>query len=308
MTVGSGEVLRNVFRAGETWQWALLGNGVALLLVFRPAYDRLEGLFKFFLAVLSISFVGSALWVGPDFMAILRGLYRVEMPGQHGRFNPLLVAVAMIGAVGGSLMNLAYPYFLEAKGWRGPQYRKVQLYDFLVAIAAMILLNLAVWTLGAELLYPDKHIKDWTTCPVVERVLGEGSVAVFAAISRGLSAAVWSAWEAGSRRQAGGIGVRDSSLPGHRVVVPRLSSGLDGPGNAGLHHADSRGQQRPGGSPASAGGRGVVDHRQRTLHRGRAPKPLVGERGHGCPVRARALRRRQLRSIDPPVPDVAARA
>ena len=40
----------------------------------------------------------------------------------------------MIGAVGGSLMNLAYPYFLEAKGWRGPQYRRVQFYDFLLAV------------------------------------------------------------------------------------------------------------------------------------------------------------------------------
>ena len=37
----------------------------------------------------------------------------------------------MIGAVGGSLMNLVYPYFLDAKGWRGPQYRRVQLYDFI---------------------------------------------------------------------------------------------------------------------------------------------------------------------------------
>ena len=60
----------------------------------------------------------------------------------------------MIGAVGGSLMNLVYPYFLEAKGWRGPQYRRVQLYDLLLGIVAMLVLNLAVWMLGAELLYP----------------------------------------------------------------------------------------------------------------------------------------------------------
>ena len=86
-----------------------------------PSYERLERVFKFFLAVLSVSFVGSALWVGPERRrASCRASYRFEMPDQQGQFNPLLVAVAMIGAVGGSLMNLAYPYFLEAKGWRGP--------------------------------------------------------------------------------------------------------------------------------------------------------------------------------------------
>ena len=53
MTVGAGEVCRNLLRAGQTWQWALACNAVALLLVFQPAYARLEAVFKFFLAVLS---------------------------------------------------------------------------------------------------------------------------------------------------------------------------------------------------------------------------------------------------------------
>jgi Mn2+/Fe2+ NRAMP family transporter len=180
MTVGSGEVCRNLFRFGQTWQWAILCNGVALLLVFQPAYERLEWIFKFFLALLSVSFVGSALWVGFDPLAVAQGLVRIEMPDQHGRYNPLLVAVAMIGAVGGSLMNLVYPYFLEAKGWRGPQYRRVQFYDFLVAVTAMIVLNLAVWVLGAQLLYPDKHIKELDDLPrLLSQVLGEPGRVLF---------------------------------------------------------------------------------------------------------------------------------
>ena len=188
MTVGSGEVCRNLFGVGQTWQWAIAGNAVALLLVFQPSYDRLETVFKVFLAVLSISFVGSALWVGPSLAGILQGLYRWEMPEHQGKFNPLLVALAMVGAVGGSLMNLAYPYFLEAKGWRGPRYRKVQFYDFLLAVTAMIVLNLAVWVLGAELLHPHDTIKDLDDLPrLLSRVLGEGGrwlfyLGIFAAI------------------------------------------------------------------------------------------------------------------------------
>lgn len=180
MSVGVGEVCRNVFRFGQVWQWALACNVSALVLVFQPSFRRLEIVFMFFLAVLSVSFLGCAIWVGFDPAALARGMVTLEMPGQHGRFNPALVALAMIGAVGGSMMNLVYPYFLEAKGWRGPQYLKVQRYDFLLGVLIMILLNLAVWSLGAELLFPDKHIKTLDDLPqLLSGVLGEGGRILF---------------------------------------------------------------------------------------------------------------------------------
>jgi Mn2+/Fe2+ NRAMP family transporter len=180
MTVGCAEVFRNLFRIGEVWQWAVLCNGSALLLVLRPSYAHLETVFKVFLALLSVSFVGSALWVGFNPLGVVEGLFRLEMPGQQGHFSPMLVAVAMIGAVGGSLMNLIYPYFIAAKGWRGPQYRRVQSYDFLLAVAVMLLLNLAVWTLGAELMYPDKHIRTLDDLPnLLSTVLGPGGRVLF---------------------------------------------------------------------------------------------------------------------------------
>ena len=155
MTVGVGEVSRNLTGIGQTWQWALFWNGIALAIVFKPVFSRVELLFKFFLALLSVSFIGTALWVGPNPAGIVEGTLAVKMPPPtSGRFIPLLVAVGMIGAVAGSLMNLVYPYFLEGKGWHGPRFRRVQRYDFLLAVIVMIILDLAIWTLGAELLYP----------------------------------------------------------------------------------------------------------------------------------------------------------
>jgi Mn2+/Fe2+ NRAMP family transporter len=159
MTVGIGESLKGITGVGEVWQWAVAASSVALLLVFQSAYGRVEVVFKVLLALLAISFIGTAIWVGPDPVGIVQGLFRAEVPQQEGKFGAGLIALAMIGAVGGSLMNLVYPYFIEAKGWRGPAYRRVQLYDFLLAMVVMIILNLAVWTLAAEL--PDlKSIKD----------------------------------------------------------------------------------------------------------------------------------------------------
>ena len=154
MTVGLGEASVNLTGLGQTWQWALLWNGIALTIVFRPVYGRIELLFKFFLVLLSICFLGTALWVGPNPAGILEGVFAFKLPPKSGPYDARLILIGMIGAVGGSLMNLVYPYFLEGKGWNGPQYRRVQMYDFLLAMIVMIILNLAVWTLGAELLHP----------------------------------------------------------------------------------------------------------------------------------------------------------
>ena len=189
MTRGIGEVSRNVFGFGAIWQWALVWNGLALYLVFRPSFRALELIFLFFLAVLSVSFLGCAIWVGFDPRDVARGLVRLEMPGRQGVYDPWRVALAMIGAVGGSLMNLVYPYFLDAKGWRGPEYRRVQLYDFIVAVSAMLVLNLAVWVLGAELLYPDRTIEHLEDLPnLLSNVLGASGRILFYA---GIFAAVY---------------------------------------------------------------------------------------------------------------------
>jgi Mn2+/Fe2+ NRAMP family transporter len=214
MTRGVGEVCREVFGGGAIWQWAVLCNGIAYYLVFRPSFRRLEQIFFFFLAVLSVSFVGSAIWVGFDPAEVARGLVRMEMPGKHGAYDPSQVALAMIGAVGGSLMNLVYPYFLDAKGWRGPQYRRVQLYDFMLGVLAMLVLNLSIWVLGAELLYPDRHIEQLQDLPnLLSRVLGEpGRLLFYAGIFSAIFTSIighaaglgrlgthaWLRWRAGS--------------------------------------------------------------------------------------------------------------
>jgi Mn2+/Fe2+ NRAMP family transporter len=226
MTVGVGEVCANLFRAGAPWLWAGACNAIALAMVFRPAYAPLERVFKIFLALLSISFVGSAVFVGSSPLDVVRGLTRLEMPDAQGRFNPLLVGTAMIGAVGGSIMNLAYPYFLDAKGWRGPRYRRVQLYDFVLAMTAMVVLNLSVWTLGAELLYPDRRIHSLDDLPaLVSTVLGEWGrslfyLGIFSAIftsilghAAGLASLGTHAW----LRWRTGTAPETSTLQGHSV-------------------------------------------------------------------------------------------
>jgi Mn2+/Fe2+ NRAMP family transporter len=188
-SVGIGEACANAIGVGDRWQWALLFNGIAVAIILRPVFARIEILFKALLAVLSVSLIGTALWVGPNPRGILEGTLTFKIPPPSGDFHPLLIATGMLGAIGGSLMNLVYPYFLDSKGWKGPRFRRVQLYDFLLAVVVMIVLDLAIWTLGAELLYPrGLTINDTDDLPrLLSVVLGPGGrllfyLGIFAAI------------------------------------------------------------------------------------------------------------------------------
>ncbi len=181
MAVGVGETWAKMTGRGATWQWAIAWTVVALLIAFRPVYRSLDWVFKLLLGLLGVSFLGSALWVGPSPGGILRGTLAFALPPQQGPFDSLLLAVGMIGAVGGSIMNLAYPIFIEQKGWRGAQYRKVQMYDFFLAVVVMIVLDLAVWTLGAELVHgTGRTVHDLDgLAGLLAQVLGAGGRALF---------------------------------------------------------------------------------------------------------------------------------
>ncbi|MDQ3261620.1 MAG: hypothetical protein M3Q00_12705, partial [Pseudomonadota bacterium] len=43
---------------------------------------------------------------------------------------------------------------MQQKGWRGAKYRRLQHYDLAFGTLVLILLNLSVWTIGAEVLNP----------------------------------------------------------------------------------------------------------------------------------------------------------
>jgi Mn2+/Fe2+ NRAMP family transporter len=214
MAVGVGETWAALTGIGQTWQWALFWTAVALAIVFRPVFKRVEQVFLVLLALLTVSFLGIAIWAGPSPGGILRGVIGFQMPAQVGPFDSLLLAIGILGAVGGSVMNLAYPYFLDEKGWRGPRYRRVQMYDFTFGVAVMIVLDLAVWTVGAELLYgTGKTIGNLRELShLLTTALGEGGrvlfyLGVFAAVYTSivghalglglLASHAWLRWKAG---------------------------------------------------------------------------------------------------------------
>jgi Mn2+/Fe2+ NRAMP family transporter len=139
---------------GETWGiflWTFVTVLVTGLMLVRSArYRALEVVARATVAVLVLAFVISALVTRPDPGAFARGL-AFQLPPDTGTFGALLVAAALVGAVGGSAGNLMYPEFIHSKGWRGPAYLKLMRVDLMVGVLAVIVVNLAIWVVGAEI-------------------------------------------------------------------------------------------------------------------------------------------------------------
>ncbi len=151
---GVAESMSQLTGYNHPLHWAILWAVIASIIVFRGHFKQIKILFFIFLALLSVSLIAVAIWAGPKPLKMMRGIALFEIPEQQGRFDSLLVLVSLIGAVGGSIANLLYPYFMEQNGWRGPRYRRLQLYDLAFGTGVVVVLNLAVWTVGAEVLWP----------------------------------------------------------------------------------------------------------------------------------------------------------
>ncbi|WP_062234658.1 Nramp family divalent metal transporter [Fictibacillus sp. FJAT-27399] len=151
---GAGEALLYLTNIGTTFMWSSIVVIAAILLVINGIYNFVEITIKGVLVLMVVSLVGSAIWVGPDLPAIAKGTIAFSVPKNVGGVDTLVFVFSLIGAVAGSMSNLIYPYLFKEKGWQGPQYLKLQRYDLLFGVVMIIIIDLAVWTLGAEILYP----------------------------------------------------------------------------------------------------------------------------------------------------------
>ena len=154
MVKGTGEASARLLGLLPAWAWSVFWVCVAAVFLYRGAYRHVEIIFYVFLIMLSVSLLGVAVWSGPDPVAAVKGALLFDLPEQTGQFSALLVILSLIGAVGGSISNLLYPYFMQQKGWRGPKFRRLQIYDLAFGTLVLVVLNLSVWTIGAEVLNP----------------------------------------------------------------------------------------------------------------------------------------------------------
>ncbi|WP_245204056.1 Nramp family divalent metal transporter [Ammoniphilus resinae] len=155
MIKGSGEALSHLLGFGHPFVWAIIVVISAVIFVGKSFYSRLENFMKVLLAIMTISFLVIAIWSTPSVGEIAKGTIGFGIPSDVGLYGAFLIAISLTGAVSGSVANFIYPYFMKDKGWTSPLHKRAQRNDLLFAICMAIVLDLAVWIVGAEILRPN---------------------------------------------------------------------------------------------------------------------------------------------------------
>jgi Mn2+/Fe2+ NRAMP family transporter len=154
LLMGVAEVCVKITGLGEPGLWAILMSLLAFLSVRQPLYRRTEKVVLVLAGLLTLSLLGLAVAARPSPVNLVKGVMGFAVPPTIGRFDAVFIAVSMLGAVGGGLANLMYPYFIREKGWNRPEHRRLQQYDLIFGILVLIILDLSVWVVGAEILHP----------------------------------------------------------------------------------------------------------------------------------------------------------
>lgn len=150
---GAANAIYEITGLGSVMMWAVINLLIAVAITGKAVYKQVELVQKIILAVMTIALLTATAMVKPDVGHIISGL-AFEMPEQMGSYSAIFVVISLIGAIGGSIANLLYPVWMKQKGFIRPEHRKLQVYDLLFAIIMMIIINLAVWVIGAEVLHP----------------------------------------------------------------------------------------------------------------------------------------------------------
>lgn len=156
---GVGVALEGLFGGIPAFWWSVIGAASVFAVTVKGAYVLIERIFKVILIVMVLTFVVGIVLVGINWGELVEGL-AFELPPQQGLFDSGLVASSLVLATLGSMANLFYPEFLRDKGWTTPAHRKVQQYDLLFGCLMVLFLGVAVWAIGAEVLFGKQGVSD----------------------------------------------------------------------------------------------------------------------------------------------------
>lgn len=227
LLAGLSSVLLNLLGTGSQPFWAGAICFLSLTIALQPDYSRIESAFMVLAALLTASLVGLAVWAGPSPSGIAKGLFGFTLPAQLGRFDSTTILLALLGSVGGGIANLMYPYFIQRKGWDSPAHLRLQRYDLAFGLVVLLILDLSVWVVGAEVLHPrGLHVSDTgTLAALLGAVFGRAGSIVFLV---GILAALFTTYVGNAA--AYGYLVQDAwnilrHGPGHQNVPSDSASG-----------------------------------------------------------------------------------
>lgn len=97
--------------------WGAVHSIAALALVWAGRYNLFERMMKFFIALMFVTVVVSAILARPDLSLLSEGLLHPRVPEDSGAF-----LLGVIGGVGGSVTVLSYSYWMREAGREGVEH------------------------------------------------------------------------------------------------------------------------------------------------------------------------------------------
>ncbi len=134
--------------------WAFLSVLLAFAMTFWGGYPLVERFCKILVALMTASLAVAAFLSHPDPGALARALLIPGLPSYQGAFPALLLVMALIGTEAGSLTNMTYTYFLNAKGWRTIEDLPRQRIDLFSSVACILVLGTLVQIAAAASVHP----------------------------------------------------------------------------------------------------------------------------------------------------------
>jgi len=158
MISGSGETLAWLFGVNYPFLWSVIVVLSSLFVIGKNVFNTIENIMKGLLVIMTLTFIGLAIWSTPSVTGIIKGTIGFDIPEDVGLYGASLIAISLIGAVGGSVTNFLYPYYMKEKGWIKPDHKKMQRNDLIFATFMSIVIVLAIWVVGAEILGPNNIV------------------------------------------------------------------------------------------------------------------------------------------------------
>ncbi len=129
--------------------WAVLHALAALGFVWFGGYGRFETVMKVVIGVMVVTLLGSALVQRPPLVEVLRGLTFPRVPP-----GSTVLALGVVGGIGGTLTLLSYNYWIREKGWSGASWAQAMRVDLAVGYGLTGVFGLSVILLGGAVLLP----------------------------------------------------------------------------------------------------------------------------------------------------------
>ncbi len=135
--IGSNPFVGKVF-------WGLLHSAVGVVLVRAGGYRLFEKVMAVGIGVMFVTVTLTAVLTGPDWAAVIRGLFVPSLPS-----GGLAWTVALIGGVGGTVTVLCYGYWIREEGRTGAEDLNACRWDLASGYVMTAVFGLAMVVIGS---------------------------------------------------------------------------------------------------------------------------------------------------------------